>query len=268
MIYSETGILRMQKVLSAGRIVRGFRVDGPPPTWLLLPPLGIGALAWLPVLQQLRGKHAAIAIDFAGFGASDIGRSDPSFLEQQELLIAYLDKSLHGSLVLAACSTGAMFCTELARREEHRLEALFVSGFGLFNDADAWLTRVQQFSSTPEVLLQAMFCNSPDHKEELQERLAAVVRQPAYSSFFDANARAALSSAFEEISTPTLFVAGSDDALVRRDEVERAAGRVPSAQIHWVERCGHLAPTERPVDFVGAAQAFLESVRTREGLRA
>jgi pimeloyl-ACP methyl ester carboxylesterase len=262
--------MRMQKVISMGRIVRGLRVDGPSPTWLLLPPLGVGASAWRPVLELLRGKHAAIALDFAGFGfgASDIGKGDPGYLEQQDLLTAFMDKSVHGSMVLAGCSTGALFCSELARREEHRLEAVFLSGFGLFADPSAWLAKVQQVSATPDALLGAMFRTPPKNTEELRTRAAQFIATPAHASFFDENAAAELARAFEELATPTLLFAGTDDALVQREDVERAAGRAKAAQIHWIENCGHLAPTERPGDFMNAAQMFLDSVHTRAGLTA
>lgn len=266
--HSGMASMRMHKVISMGRIVRGLRVDGPPPTWLLLPPLGVGIAAWYPVLEQLRGKHAAIALDFAGFGTSDIGKGDPSYLEQQELLTAFLDKSVHGSMVLAGCSTGALFCTELARREEHRLEALFLSGFGLVADPQAWLAKVQQVSVTADGLLDAMFRTQPPDAVELCARAAQIIAKPAYASFFDQDAVAALAGAFEELATPTLLFAGNDDALVQREDVERALGRAKAAQVHWVENCGHLAPTERPGDFMQAAQMFLESARARAGLTA
>ncbi|NJO13535.1 MAG: hypothetical protein HC872_08810 [Gammaproteobacteria bacterium] len=138
----------------------------------------------------MRGKHAAVALDFAGLGATDIGKGDPGYLEQHELITAFMDKAVHGSMILAGCSTGALFCTELARREEHRLEAMFLSGFGLFADPQAWLTKVQQASATPDALLGAMFHIPPSDAAQLRSHAAQIISKPAYRSFFDDDAAA------------------------------------------------------------------------------
>ncbi|NJO13536.1 MAG: alpha/beta hydrolase [Gammaproteobacteria bacterium] len=77
-----------------------------------------------------------------------------------------------------------------------------------------------------------------------------------------------MAGAFAELTTPTLLFAGSADALVQRVEVESAAQRATAAQVHWVDDCGHLAPTERPGEFLKVAQTFLDSVHARPGMTA
>lgn len=254
----ESAIQRTQRLLSAGRIVRGLRVEGPPPTWLLLPAVGVGVSMWLPLLQALHGSHAAIAIDLAGFDASEIGKPDPTYAEQRALLAAYLD-ALHGPLILVACSTSAMLGAELARREQHRVDALILSGFGHFDDAGAWLARIQQLATAPASFLQAMLHTPLDDCEWAHAALPANFGKPAYLSFFDAQAHSAARNALDELEVPTLFIAGRQDNLVTPVEVERAASSGGSARVEWLERCGHLAPSDRPRAFLRAAQAFLAS---------
>jgi pimeloyl-ACP methyl ester carboxylesterase len=250
---------RLQRLLSAGRIVRGQRVEGPGPTWLLLPPLGTGIATWLPVLNELHGKCNAITVDFAGFGTSEIGKADPSYIEQRALLASYLD-TLNGPLVLAGCSTSATLCVELARREEHRVEAVVLSGFGQLNDVSAWLERLHLASTAPQSFLDAMFYDAALRQPEQQAAVDACLVRPAYRSFFDKAAHAALQSGVEGLQVPTLFIAGREDRLIAHAEVEAAARQIEQSHVQWVERCGHLVPAERPAEFVHAVQKFLKSL--------
>lgn len=251
---------RLQRLLSAGRIVRGQRVEGPGPTWLLLPPLGTGIAAWQGVLQELNGKCAAIALDFAGFGSSEIGKADPSYIEQRAMLASYLD-TLNGPLILAGCSTSATICLELARREEHRVEAVILSGFGQVSDARSWLERLHMASASPEQFLDAMFYDAALRQADRRTAVEAFLAKHAYRSFFDKEAHAALQAGVQEVQVPTLFVTGREDRLVTPAEVEAAAQRIERSEVRWVERCGHLVPAERPAEFVRAAQAFVASLQ-------
>ena len=253
---NDTEITRMQRVLSAGRIVRGLRAPGPLPTLLMLSPLGMTAAVWTPVLRAVDGKYAAVAVDFAGFGSSEIGKADPTYTEQRAMLNSYLD-SLHGPLILMACSTAVPLCLELARREEHRVDALVVSGFGAFRSADGWLGRVQEVAASPEMFLRAMF-DEQFACAATQRDVAANLLRPAFRSFYDKEAHAAMRIALADVNVPTLVFAGRKDALVSHEDVEKAVKSSSIASVEWVD-AGHLAMLQRPAELMRAVSKMLES---------
>jgi 3-oxoadipate enol-lactonase/4-carboxymuconolactone decarboxylase len=255
---NSSEIQRLQRVLLGGRIVRGWRVEGPAPTWLLVPPLGVSAAIWMPLLRELHGKQAAVAVDLAGFGSSEVGKSDPSYADQRALLTAYLD-ALHGSLVMVACSTSVPLCLELARREEHRTDALIVSGFGTLQDPEAWITKVQNASSFAETLLSGheLASSEANEREQLQKNLV----KPAYVSFFDRELRSVLRAGFADVAVPTLLIAGRSDPYVNSAEVEKSAATLASVRVQWVDGSGQLAAAQRPRELLTQAHELLEPMR-------
>ena len=61
----------------------------------------------------------------------------------------------------------------------------------------------------------------------------------------------------DEIETPTLVMAGRHDFQFPPEHQAILADRLPDARLEIVERAGHNAQTERPVEVMAAVRAFL-----------
>lgn len=59
------------------------------------------------------------------------------------------------------------------------------------------------------------------------------------------------------IRCPTLVLCGRDDAWSTLAQHEEMAARIPGARLAVVERCGHMAPMERPREVGAALHAWL-----------
>jgi pimeloyl-ACP methyl ester carboxylesterase len=60
-----------------------------------------------------------------------------------------------------------------------------------------------------------------------------------------------------EIHVPTLVVWGKQDNLLPIASGERYAAGIPGARLVSFDKCGHVPPIEKPVEFVSAVTAFL-----------
>jgi proline iminopeptidase len=60
-----------------------------------------------------------------------------------------------------------------------------------------------------------------------------------------------------EIKVPTLVLAGRDDFLFPPEHQVALAGGIPGARLEIIERAGHEAPSERPVEVIEAVKQFM-----------
>ena len=63
-----------------------------------------------------------------------------------------------------------------------------------------------------------------------------------------------------EITAPTLVLAGRDDFQFPPEHQAILADRIPNAQLEIVERAGHNAPMERPLEVIEAVRRFLMGI--------
>jgi pimeloyl-ACP methyl ester carboxylesterase len=67
------------------------------------------------------------------------------------------------------------------------------------------------------------------------------------------------STAFlEEISVPTLVVAGKEDHMISEEQSRSMADRIPGAQYTVIPEAGHLTPMEQPIATSRVIAEFLE----------
>ncbi len=60
-----------------------------------------------------------------------------------------------------------------------------------------------------------------------------------------------------EIKVPTLVLAGRDDFLFPPEHQVALAGGIPDVQLEIIERAGHEAPSERPVEVIEVVRRFI-----------
>ncbi|MBX2856872.1 MAG: alpha/beta fold hydrolase [Rhodobacteraceae bacterium] len=252
--------LRSVEVETPGRRHHMLQSDGAEPMWLLLPALGNPSTSWAPVMRALSGEQRSVALDFGGFGLSEYKGEAPSYIDHVEATLAVLDQLTAAPVVLVASSAGAMVAVEIARRRPDKIHALVVTGFGLIADPDSWWRELRSLSVSPEKFMEAAYYSPPPLTPVLRRILAGVLARPAYYSFLDQGGLEAMRASFDDIQTPTLFVAGEADRIIGRQAVEDACARIDGACVSWIARCGHFPPVERPEPFLWYVRDFLQSL--------
>jgi pimeloyl-ACP methyl ester carboxylesterase len=67
-----------------------------------------------------------------------------------------------------------------------------------------------------------------------------------------------LSASLSELRMPVLVLAGRRDPLVTPECNRRLAGRIPDAELRFIEDCGHVPHEERPAEFLRVLEEFLD----------
>ena len=162
-------------------------------------------------------------------------------------------------MVLVGHDLGAAIAAEIARRRPERVVALVVVGFGHLKHPAAWWQEVITLSDQPTDYLRRTHHHPPELTPLLQARMEAVLQSPAYRGFLTPDEVQGLSTVFDGLTVPTLFVGGESDDLMPASALEAGAARVPGARVEWLARCGHLAPLERSQEMLSAIHNFLST---------
>ncbi len=241
-----------------------LRVQGKGPLWIMLPALGNPSTSWSPLLRSVQNRHNAVALDLAGFGLSESDNASPSFTDHVKHTINYLETLTETEWVLVANSAGSMIATEMARRYPEKVKALIITGFGLVEDVEGWWQELKAMSSHPEQFLCAAYYHPPKLTPNLNKLLNEVLSRPAYHQFLDEPAKKTMTHTFDDITVPTLFIAGNHDQIVPPEWSEKAASKMLDASVVRLSRCGHFSASERPEEFIWLVEDFLNKLDMKE----
>lgn len=247
--------------LDSGEEIHFLKVAGLQPTWVLLPGLGNPSSTWEVMLQSLKEDNEAIAVDFAGFGLSSSPTETPTYSDHLRSMLKLLDQNIvEPPFLIVSSSTSAIVATEIARQRKEWVHSLVITGFGLNEEAHAWWKQIQSLSQSSKQFLESAYYRPPTLTADLQRFLEDGLSCPAFHSFFEGSGFEAMRICFENISVPTLFVAGDNDRIVPKSAIEAAASRVPGAQLDWLARCGHFPSVEQPEELLYVIRNFLKSI--------
>jgi pimeloyl-ACP methyl ester carboxylesterase len=175
-----------------------------------------------------------------------------------------------GPFAVVGHSMGAYVAFELLRQAPERIERLALLGASARPDAPAETSRRQDLLAMRERVpfrgitppLMALMI----HRDRLAdtaltreiEAMALRVGKDAFLRQFRAivgrpDSRPLLPS----IRCRTLILAGREDALAPLAEQEALAAAIPGARLELLDRCGHLAPLERPEAVSGMLAQWL-----------
>src|SRR5476651_399007 len=67
-----------------------------------------------------------------------------------------------------------------------------------------------------------------------------------------------MSKDVHKILVPTALIWGRDDKITPPEVAVEFSQLIPNAELHWIDKCGHAAMMERPVEFNVLLKAFLQ----------
>lgn len=249
--------------IQRGRVAVGdasihhLRVEGPGPTWVMIPALGNASSSWGGMLRAVKGEHEAIAFDQLGFGLSHRPGPNPRFADHVESMLGAIDALTQGPIVLFGNSAGAMVAAEIARQRPEKVKALVVTSIAALPDPEAFWRDLARLTEDLEEYLRAMYFRPPFLSDTLRTIVSSALSCPAYTGFLDELGRERLPRLFEGVRAPTLFVCGQADRVIPRADVIATVAAMPSARLEWLPRCGHYPQTERPQELLLLVDLFL-----------
>lgn len=259
------------------------------PPLLLIHGLGATKSSWLPIVPALAQRHRVIALDLPGFGASTKprGRYDAPWFSQH--VFSLMDVLEIDSAAVAGNSMGGRIAQEMAILEPGRVEAIAcLCPVTAFSRRPAlWLVRLLR----PELAFFAGRLPRTRIKESLKDLFADAGRvdeewfEAAVDDFLEVwrspRARMAFSAAarniyldepygevgfwtrLAEMSVPSLYLFGRQDALINYRFGRKVKRAVPAARVEVWSNCGHVPQIEHPERTATALAKFFVAATKR-----
>ena len=237
-----------------------LRVEGPPgaPLALFFHPFPLHSDVWEEMLRACAASGmCAAAFDAPGFGGTP-PLGEPLTMEKlSDLGAAALDTLGAKKAAIVGCSMGGYAAMAFARIHHQRVSALvFIATKASADTEEAKKNRERQASlaleSGPAPVLAEFVPKlvAPQAREEVRRRVQELAARATAQGIADALRGMALrrDSIGELLSfkVPALVIAGENDLLIPRAEMERLSAGLPQARMEVIAGAGHLPFLEQP----------------------
>lgn len=242
------------------------RPDAPP--LVLSHPLGTDLRIWQPLITPLARSFRVISYDQRGHGASPSPTGPYSIDQLGSDALALLDRLGLERVNFAGISLGGMVGLWLAANAPERLDRLVVcSASAWLGDASVWTDRAAIVRDNGTVAIAdgtvhrwvgPRFAEQhPDLIDRLIARFVGTTDE-GYAACCEALGDLDLRADLARILTPTLVLAGREDAAIPVDHAEYLAANIPTAHLAILEDAGHVAPLEQGEAFLDHLRAHLD----------
>ncbi len=240
----------------------------------------MGRRMWAPQMAHFQGRYRVIAYDCRGFGDSEA----PSAAEHysQELSVEDLKglcRGLHlGRAAIVGLSMGGNIALHLALRHPAVVAGVVICDTGAGSDdpalfgsvTEGWAVAAEQGGIqdfTDAVLRHPVFAGYASRgaaeAEAMQRMITAHPTRGLAHTARETLAKRppifALEGKLRALSVPALILVGERD-LPCIGPSEYMAERIPNAQLHLMEGCGHFSNLERPAEFSRVVEAFFRKI--------
>ena len=258
----------------AGVRVRYVR-RGHGPVLVLLHGLASSIYTWAEVIPALAQDHDVVALDFPGFGGSDIPE-DPSPPLYPATVLALMDRLGISKATLVGNSLGGGVGVVLAARHPTRVRRLVLIDSAGFNLAPSRRPLMLRAMATAPVaaalealpirrlmltaaLRQVFHDRTRVTPERVEEYLAPLARPGAIDAMrvlLQRQSGFGLPELVSDVRVPTLVVWGRQDHWIPVADADLFVARIPGARKVVLEECGHVPQEERPAEVVYLLQEF------------
>lgn len=275
------GLEALGPIVKTQLTVQTQRIDGQPQLAidavgkgelvLFLHGIGGGRSNWRGQLAALAPHCQAVALDFRGYGDSELGNEAVTVANQmgdiKRIMAHFSAQKVH----LVGLSYGGWLAACFAHLHPDRVASLTCcAGSTGMSEADAaeigrfrQLRLVPMEAGQPPAAIAAGvvdFISGPDStadiRAEMVASMAAIPRQ-TYIAALRCFLSPPFKIGFEQFNFPTHFIAGEHDKLASPAEMKGVARRVPNGRFSIVAGAGHLINLERPAAFNRLLRRFL-----------
>lgn len=230
---------------------------------LFLHGIGGNRTNWHPQLNALADRFTCAALDFRGYGLSDLGDEEITAHVPINDVLRVLDHIEVEKVHLVGLSYGSWIAASVAHCHPTRIQSLTLcsGSTGMTLASADERTQFKQLrldpieaGQTPADIAPAVVeaISGPnatdDQKQILLESMQTIPRE-TYIAALKCFLNPPFRIEFEQFNFPTLFVAGEHDRLASPEEMQGVARRVQGSQFEVIEGAGHLSNLEAEEEF-------------------
>lgn len=233
------------------------------PPLILIHGAGGSFLSFHPYLRRLQDE-TVYALDLPGHGESQgDGRRT---IEEYADDIAHFMENIHiDTAVIAGLSMGSGIALTLAIKYPHKVKALALLGSGAkLRVAQSTLDTIgnpETFASTVEIVNRTCFSSHASQdlvalskKSMLNTGPTILLNDYLACNQFDVTAQ------LHQIQISTLILCGDEDAMTPPKYSHYLKENLPNAQLHILEKTGHMSTLEQPDAVAKLLKQFLDEV--------
>lgn len=244
---------------------------------------GAAADTWVRNIEALSARYRVLAPDLVGHGftdAVDLAGKAPQ-AEQVRHLLAFLDHLGIEEVAVIGSSFGGLISALLYLARPGLVRALgLIGSSSVFHSADdlgpaagdAYANQIRSLENPSLEALRARNTGSNYDKTDYFDEILLVQltymglpdRKKAYEQLhfglleFAASEEYRVFHRLEDLKVPTLVITGREDPRAKWQKVSEGAQRIPQAEFHIIEKCGHKPFSEQTEIFNRLALDFLD----------
>jgi len=250
------------------------------PFLVLVHGLGYGRSGWGAVADSLARHRRVVLVDNRGIGESDRPRGPYSTAQMAADIAAVLEELGHGPFEVLGASLGGMIVLELAQQRPELLSSMVLvattpgepvgvplpaSTVGLLR-RDLAVSEPLRRRLIEGALSPRTVARRPEVVEELLRLRASYPQEAeAWTAQAAASAGFSLGCDLHTIVTPTLALAGLEDAVIDPRNTMILAFGLPFARAVLLSGAGHLCFWDQPGRVSRAVEGFLDSIEEAHG---
>ncbi len=233
------------------------------PPLILIHGAGGSFLSWHPYLRRLEDE-TVYTLDLPGHGESQAeGRNS---IEDYAWEIArFMEDVEIESAVIAGLSMGSGIALTMALKYPQKVIALALLGSGAKLRV-AQTTRdtvgvIETFASAVDEINRACFSSyAPDHLIALSKKGMLNTGPSVLLKDFLACNQFDITDQLSKIHVPTLILCGAEDAMTPPKHSHYLKDQLPNAQLHILEKTGHMLTLEQPEAVAKLMKQFLDGL--------
>jgi pimeloyl-ACP methyl ester carboxylesterase len=246
-----------------GEAVLHYETRGDGPAVVFVHGSGGNTLSWWQQVPHFARHHLVLTLDLRGFGRSSAG-GDASPLRYADDVAAVLDDAGVARAALVCQSLGGMAGLPFAVAHPDRVTALVLCGTpggvvtaGVADDFKRARERVSTRTVVEMTLAAGFVRRHPAHAflyEQVQRLNPRDALERAAPQIASVRVRESDLAAYR---TPTLLIAGAEDAFFSPETLAGVAEQIPGAAFALLPEVGHSPYFEVPDEFNSIVEEFL-----------
>ena len=228
---------------------------------------GVGSTkeVWGPQLEHFGDRRTAIAIDYPGYGESEL-RPGATRDDFARAALAVLDALGHQRAHICGLSLGGVVAIAMHHAARERCASLILADtFAVHPNGQAIYDRSVAASESMGELAAARtpMLLAPGASEELHQEVRETMAHIDSEAFCIGAEAVWLADQGERVAAirvPTLVLVGDQDTITPPELSQQLADAIPGAEMKVLAGAGHLANIERPGDFNDSIEAFIGRV--------
>lgn len=271
--YTETLVIMTEEnQIIQGRIkvddlYLGYKEKGSGDAIVFLHGVGSDKSVWDGQLEHFSKKWRAVALDYPGYGDSDLPEKDLNREEIGYYLLGAMEGLRIKSAHVVGLSMGGVMALELTHQQPERLCSLTLADtFARHPDGEQILERIQKTMATLSMRelaeMRVSILLAPGASEVLKQEVIdtmAKIDEQTYAWSSVAVWTADYRSHLPDIKIPTLILVGELDKVTPPGLSEELHRGIPGSTLAIIPKVGHISNIEDPTRFNQLVEDFIST---------